>query len=260
MSQKNALLLVILSFFFIAISSHAVEPSNNSKQIISNFAPDNDLWMEDCLDCKTNGLDQVTFEKIIDVAVKIYKPLADNNNESLTVNKKWTDATVNANCLRSGGSVTVNMYGGLARRTEVTEEGFTLVLCHELSHAYGGTPYIQVPNRMSAEGQADYMSTFDCAKKVLKELKLPSYGSVPTSYMEKVCGSNEICLASLVGGQSLGNLLAVLSKKPIPDYETPDPLVTPKTLTSYPATVQCRLDTYHNGALGMPRPLCWFKP
>lgn len=226
----------------------------------TSFMPENDLWKEDCISCKSiNGLDQQTFENIIDVAYGIYKTLADTNKEKLVINKNWTDSTVNANCGRYMGTVTVNMYGGLARRSEVTPEGFTLVLCHELSHAYGGAPYIRPTTKMSAEGQADYMSTFECAKKVFKELNTGGLGLDPTQFMVNTCKGNQTCLSSLVGGQSLGKLLSVLSKENIPDYETPDTTIVPKTLLSYPDTTQCRLDTYFAGTMSLKRPACWFK-
>ena len=226
----------------------------------TSFMPENNLWQEDCLYCKSvNGVDQAVFEKIIDIAKNIYQPLADSNKETLTINKNWEDPTVNANCMRYNGEVTINMYGGLARRSEVTAEGFTLVLCHELSHAYGGAPYIRPSTKMSAEGQADYMATFECAKKVFQEMNPQGLGMEPTQYMIDSCQGSRPCLSSLVGGQSLGNLLSVLSNDPTPDYQTPDPTIVPKTLTSYPETTQCRLDTYFAGALRLKRPACWFK-
>lgn len=263
MSQRNGVILVILailSFFILVLTVSASETAKFTKIVYEKSMPENDLWKYDCLNCKsTTGLDEEMFNKIIDVAYEQYRPLADANNEQLVINKNWTDATVNADCSRNWGTVEVNMYGGLARREEITAEGFALVLCHELSHAYGGIPYIRVSSKMSAEGQSDYMSTRECAKKVFKELGEDLRGT-PTSFMTKACKKNAICLSSLIGGQSLGNLLATIKSESIPNFETPDPLVVTKTNLSYPATVQCRLDTYLNGALGKDRPLCWYKP
>lgn len=262
MSHRNTILLVILSFLFVFLTSYSTETAKFHKTYYENSIPDNDLWKQDCLDCKglANTVTQETFERIIDTAYEVYKPIADLNKEELLINKNWEDPTVNANCLRSEGTVEINMYGGLARREEITPEGFTLVLCHELSHAYGGTPYIRTYSRMSAEGQADYKATLECAKRVFPKLNPKGLWVAPTDFMIKACNYDKVCLSSLVGGQSLGNLLAVIKEEDAPNYETPDPLVVPKTLLSYPATTQCRLDTYFNGALSKDRPLCWFKP
>ena len=227
--------------------------------------PENDLWKEDYIDKSTSG--QEMFNKIIDAAEVVYKPIAKEAGDStLLINRKWDDATVNANASRLFGKVTINMYGGLFRRPETTTEGFALVLCHELSHAYGGLPYVSSWQKLSSEGQADYAGAKDCLHKVLSVLKLEGYEVEPDSFMDNTCKTyfkeearQELCVRSLVAGNSLGNLLATIKKESIPSYETPDKTVVSKTATSYPATVQCRLDTYLNGTIQLKRPACWFK-
>jgi hypothetical protein len=248
----------------IALSTFASAQAAPSMQ--TQFAEDNDLWMEDSLMADSNVTKEM-FEKIIAAGKAAYEPFAMKNNESLTINNRWDDSTVNANCGRQFGGVTVNMYGGLARRQEVTPDAFALVLCHELGHAYGGTPYIQTFSRMSAEGQADYYGSKECLDLVLKEIPADPAMVTPTDYMKQRCNqhaaegteANALCIRKLVAGQGLGNLLSVLKKVTAPNYETPDPLVVRKTELSYPSTVQCRLDTYLAGGIGQARPACWFK-
>ena len=99
---------------------------------------------------------------------------------------------VNANCMRNNGVVTVNMYGGLARRPEVTPEGFALVLCHELGHAYGGTPYIFQQAQIAAEGQADYYGEQTCLKALLphvdwSRLRTPWFTSPESRLFGRSC-------------------------------------------------------------------------
>ncbi len=237
----------------------------NAQTVQSSFAPDNDLWMEDSLEA-ASGITKEDFNKVIDVALEAYAPLAKQNKEKIQVNRKWDDSTVNANVRRSGGIVEINMFGGLARRSEVTADGFALVLCHELGHAYAGAPYIQASSKMSAEGMADFYGNSACMDNVLA-LRLGDSTSTVTPYIQKKCsekaqvGSEDFttCARELAAGQSLGNLLAVLMKEKLPSFETPDQTVVTKTELSYPKTVQCRLDTYHAGALDLARPACWFK-
>lgn len=219
--------------------------------------PDNDLWKEDSL-YKRGGLTQEMFNRVVDVANEIYQPIAKQNNEKLVINKLWTNSTVNANCSRYRGKVTINMYGGLARRDEVTVEGFALVLCHELGHAYGGYPFIYVAEKMSAEGQADYYGAEACHALVMDRM-MDTMEGPSTDYMLRSCGSDNICLRGLIGGQSLGNLLSVLSGEEAPSYEKLDETIVTKTELSYPKTVSCRLTTYYYGTLKKPRPTCWFK-
>lgn len=241
----KALALLVFGFFALQVFAQV------------SFMPDNDLWKQDSL-YKRGGLTQEMFNRVITIADNIYQPIATENNEKLIINRKWTDSTVNANCSRNRGKVTVNMFGGLARRDEVTVEGFALVLCHELGHAYGGYPYIYAFAKMSAEGQADFYGAEACHSAVMTELLDTAEGPT-TDYMFRSCGNDNLCLRGLIGGQSLGKLLSTLSNESEPDYETPDTTVVSKTELSYPSTVQCRLDTYFNGTMKKARPACWFK-
>jgi len=266
--MKKALLA--LCPLFVACSMTDVNSTNqtiaaNDTPSYSSFMEENDLWKEDDLNAK-GGITESEFRKVIDLGLKFYTPLAERNNESLKIKPNWDDSTVNANCSRFFGSVTINMYGGLARRDEVNIDGFALVLCHELGHAYGGTPYISEWNKMSAEGQSDFYGARECLKKIIPELTGKDESYVE-GYIETKCGevygvnttNYSICLKQLSAAQSLGNLLAYVKEEPQPNFETPDPTVVKETLTSYPETIQCRLDTYHNGALQLNRPACWFK-
>lgn len=249
---------LVLFLFSLLILPKVYHPTHNS-------LPENDLWKEDYIEKSNSG--QEMFNKVIDAAEVVYKPIAKEFGDSkLTINRKWDDATVNANANRMFGKVTINMYGGLFRRPETTTEGFALVLCHELSHAYGGLPYVSSWQKLSSEGQSDYAGSKECLHKVLSVLKLKEYEEQSNSFIDDTCKSHfkdeerqELCVRSLIAGNSLGNLLATIKKETIPNYETPDKTVVDKTATSYPATVQCRLDTYFKGTLQLNRPACWFK-
>jgi len=240
----------------------------SSKNFQTKFVEDNDLWMEDDINSKA-GITKEMFNAVIAAGLEIYKPMATENDEKLIINANWSNSTVNADCSRNYGRVTVNMYGGLARRSEVTPEGFALVLCHELGHAYGGTPYLydydKGQDAMSAEGQSDYYGSKECLRKILPKLEMPVVTA--TSYTERRCkelGAPEsaeykLCIRQLDGSMSLGYLLSVLKEEPKPSFETPDTNEVEETEVSYPATIQCRTDTYHNGSLNLNRPRCWFK-
>lgn len=229
--------------------------------LADSFMPENDLWKQDCLTCEnsTNGMTQEIFNEIIAAGKSAYQPFADKNGEKLVINALYTDSTVNANCQRTNGRVIVNMYGGLARRPEINFAAFAIVLSHELSHAYGGKPYIYEPTQMSAEGQADWAATKDAFKLIhAKSRYLQQEINNPEQFMIDNCNDSKLCIDSLAGGKSLGALLAKLTNGAAPRFETPDPLVVTETELSYPSTVQCRLDTYVAGTLGKERPSCWF--
>ena len=224
----------------------------------TSFMPENDLHLEDVYFKSAAG--EEMFDRIIDIAAEEYRGLADDNNERLIINKRWNDSTVNADVSRRWGTVYINMYGGLYRRPEVTPEAFALVVCHELGHAYGGSPYIYRSTEMSAEGQADYYGARECLRRVISHFEeTPEAAEMDLPYAEDVC-EEEGCVRGLKAGYGLGWLLQALTGEDSVSYETPDETEVSETELSYPATTQCRLDTYRAGILYEERPRCWFKP
>jgi hypothetical protein len=245
--------LIVLIFMMFSSLAQANEQS---------IFPPNDLWRYDNLEIASPVSEEV-FREIVKAGKDAYQFEADNRGEELVINPKWTDKTVNANACRGceEGKAIINMFGGLARRKEISPMSFAIVLCHELGHLYGGTPYISVQYRMAAEGQADYWSTNACFEKI--SARVPAVRESRETYQpyaEENCGDNRVCKNALEGGQELTNLLGFLTGVPtLPTYETPDTTVVTKTQLSYPKTVQCRLDTYGAGILMKPRPACWYK-
>ncbi len=231
------------------------------------FMPRNNLWKEDSF-FRPSNITKERFLEIIQIAKKMYDPVAKAYGEKLTINANWDDATVNASCSKFFGTITINMYGGLARRPEVTQDGFALVLCHELGHAFAGFPYANSFLKLSAEGESDYYGTKVCQKSIFTALEIDEDTFETTEFTEKTCTEqNENkedyvkCTRSLASGISVNRLFAkLMTGQEESDYETPDPTEVSSTLPSYPETIQCRLDTYLAGTIGDKRPLCWYKP
>ena len=161
-----------------------------SAQILANtisFMPENNLQIFDDQKTESNVTEE-QFNRIIDVAEESYQIEADEANERIKIKRKWKTATVNANMRRFWGKVTINMYGGLARHPEMTPDGFALVLCHELGHAYGGLPYLRPSSNISAEGQSDYYGAKNCLKRVMKEIEVsPIVDTILDDYMVSLC-------------------------------------------------------------------------
>ncbi len=264
---------------------------------VEGFVPENDLKIS--VNAKRfGGMTEEQFNKTIDSVEHIYAPIVAELGGTLKVDRKWTDATVNAYAQRSGSTWMVSMFGGLARHETITEDGFALVVCHEIGHHIGGAP-----KKTSAwsnpwasnEGQADYWATLKCLRRtwlndnneeIIKGMTIPAA-------LEAACGQQHLwnadralCIRTSMAGDSVAKLFQALSKDPkASEFSTPDAKVVTKTNDSHPAT-QCRLDTYFQGSLceigyndaventsevtgtchgslghklGM-RPLCWFKP
>ncbi|MCT4642934.1 MAG: hypothetical protein N4A33_11650 [Bacteriovoracaceae bacterium] len=230
----------------------------------TGFAPQNDLNIPSSVK-SINGIDKEEFMKVIDEVVKVYKPIIEKNGDKLTMNKLWDNGTVNASAQRQGSNVIINMYGGLARHSLVTRDGFAIVLCHELGHHLGGAPKIKrffSTTWASNEGQSDYFATLKCFRKVyLDDDNASIVAKLDVHPMiEQKCNSIykseaevNLCIRSIVAAQSTTNLLASLGKQDMPKVDTPDTSEVSKTNHKHPKA-QCRLDTYFAGAL-CDRPL-----
>jgi hypothetical protein len=224
-----------------------------ASQAQADFLPPNDLWKEDGL-LRAAGITEEEFNEVIDAAEAYYKPVVASFGGSLKVNRLWTDSTVNASAMQSGSSWQVNMYGGLARRPEVTRDGFALVLCHELGHHLGGYPYVSA--WAANEGESDYFATLSCGRQLWKDDHATnanyrdSVEAIPKALCDKAWDNEQdqnLCYRMTAGGHSLASLLAALGGTRA-DFSTPDKNVVKSTYNSHPAG-QCRLDTYTAGAI-----------
>jgi len=213
------------------------------------FMPKNRLDL-DTSNKAYGGLNQAQFNKVIDRAELFYKPIFQQFGATLKINRLWEDSTVNASAEQTSATMwEINMYGGLAKRSEVTEDGFAAVLCHEIGHHLGGYPFVQ--DWAADEGQSDMYATGACAYKIFAAnyvLAEKAFSAIPASLKAK-CDANhsssaeqDICYRAVVAGKSLADLLGALGGTSV-GYETPDTSVVTKTNHKHPAA-QCRFDTY----------------
>ena len=227
-------------------------------KLCEGFAPQNKMSIP--VGAKNaGGIDEATFNKVIDDVSSFYAPIVKKAGGTLQVNRKWTDATVNASAERSGKTWIVNMYGGLARHPVVTADGFATVLCHELGHQIGGFP--KLPGLFgsgwaSNEGQSDYFATMKCFRRVMEKednaaaissMSIPKEVSDACSLQHKTASEIALCKRGAMAGLVLARLLADLGGSGAVAFTTPDPKVVSKTNDAHPAA-QCRLDTYYAGA------------
>lgn len=166
----------------------------------------------------------------------------------------------------------LNFWGGLARIPGMNDEGMALTACHEVGHILGGTPRIKIPQFLwsSAEGQSDYYATSKCLKTYFKylhqtvKLKVPQTLSETAFTLCRTSFAQEtdflVCLNTHKGIEAFAAMLMHLTQ-----YEREFSIETPSRervretmFDSYPEP-QCRLDTLVAGALGNPRPGCWFR-
>ncbi len=221
--------------------------------------PDNSLHLEDNILSKESNLTEADFNAIIDRALTHYAPIAKHHKAEFIVDRLWEDPTVNAMTGRLSKLWFLFFYGGLARRPEITKDGFQLVVCHELGHLLAGYPYKKtILGRLSwssLEGEADYFATHSCLRdlwaKDFEENK--THAASVDTYAKSICNSawskteeRELCYRISNASQSVANLFARNSKTQ-PKFDTPDYSRVSKTFKKHPVA-QCRLDTYLSGA------------
>lgn len=243
------------------------------------------------------GITEAEFNSVLDRIQSLYEAEIKSRGGELKINRKWTDGTVNASAQQMGTTWIINMYGGLARHSTITKDGFALVACHELGHHLGGYPKIDSwfgDKWATNEGGSDYYGTLKCARRyfanddnaeALKSIAIDPTAATKCREQFSNLDQQNVCIRSSAAAQSVTALLATLAgNTTMPKYDAPDKKVVTRTDDSHPAA-QCRLDTYYAGigckadvssalsdsdyrpgscisesdAFGW-RPLCWFKP
>lgn len=237
---RSRLLLAIFTLTLAPVSHASILPENN-------------LYLMDCFECESGiGIDE--FERVINEAETIFAPIVEAFGEKLEIVNRWNDSTVNASAIQGFGAWTVTMYGGLARRPEITSDGFALVLCHEIGHHLGGFPFVS--GWGANEGQSDYFATNHCAPHMWK-----SQVEINATFREKISGEpkskceasyqdeNEqnLCFRIMLASKSISDLLGALTNTQV-FFDQHDQKTVNKTFNSHPAA-QCRLDTYMAGSL-----------
>lgn len=225
-------------------------------QALATILPPNNLHLQDNVNFIAD-IDEAKFNKIVNDIVAFYKPIVAAHGGRLSSNNLWSNATVNASANQMGNDWVINMYGGLARRPEVTPDGFALVVCHEMGHHLAGYAFYGDTPWAASEGQSDYFATQSCAKEAwrLQTEENAKFRATVNPHAKEKCDvaysnvdEQNLCYRSSMAGASLATLLSALGRGPAPKFETPDAKVVTTTYEAHPEG-QCRMDTYFNGSL-----------
>lgn len=219
----------------------------------TTFMEENDLYKEDTM--FLSNMQENEFYDILNEVQGQFGWISQQTGMRLEITGEWDNSEVNAYANVEGNVRKVVIYGGLARRPEITYDGLSLVVCHEVAHHLAGFPFYQGA-WASNEGNSDYFSTLACGRLLWngKAAENAEFAAIVPPYPKSLCdkvwsgeGDRNLCYRSMVAGKSLGNLLARLGGGTV-NYETPDRRIVAKTSDSHPQA-QCRLDTYMQGSL-----------
>lgn len=229
---------------------------------LATALPENNLSKYDNVMLMRMDMSEEIYNKTIKDVVDVMKPYVEAHGVTFNVDSNWEDSTVNAYASQYDSTWTVSMFGGLARRSEVTPDGFAFVVCHEVGHHVGGYPFYSGENWAAAEGQADYFATHTCLRQIwaqsfdenkeaARDIDAVAKLQCDTTWTK--ADDQYLCYRIAKAGMSFANLIYSLEKEygeqvEVPSFSTPDKSVVSQTVTYHPAS-QCRLDTVFNGAL-----------
>lgn len=247
--------------------------------------PGNNLGIDD--NGMTWNISEQEYHNLIQAVSDIYVPIFKNIGVNFWFERNWQTKDVNIYSYKYDSQWSKNwkvlVNGGLARRPELTKEGFTVALCHAIGHLLGGFPY-QDYTAISAEGQAWYYATHVCTRKVFGQVlkkrpllnKLKVDVTICTNYFDNKI-EQDICRLAVFGSKSFADLHYIaMHERRAPDIEVKDTYQISLTNQLWVPS-QCILDTLVAGILCekpwddkviptkknatcSSRPLCWYKP
>jgi hypothetical protein len=249
----------------------------NSNRMLCVFAPENTMHIPVGANKDGSGLDEATYNSAVDKVENYYKPIVAAAGGVLTINRMWTDDTVNSQARRTGKNWYIDAFGGLARYNIMTYDAEVAVLCHEMGHHLGGFPKFSSLFGMGSswaavEGQADYFATSKCFRRVFANddnatamtgVQIPQEVNAGCSRTFKSQTEIALCQREAMAGKLLADILWNLGRgntaaaapkdgggEPAvaPSFSTPSTDVVSKTNEQHPLA-QCRLDTYFNGSI-----------
>lgn len=283
---------------FLLTASFSSHTHTHNHTLCKGFLEEND-WQIPATPFFNTGIKEADFHRVLDQVENYYSPILSRKGIKLVVSRQWSNGTVNASAEQHGNTYRINMYGGLARHSAVTADGFMLVACHEMGHHLGGAPKTQSwwgsNDWASNEGQSDYYATLRCLRDLWSEKENFEWYEISSidSHAKDLCErayntqAEEIqCMRAAMAGKSVSHLFKDLrGDSRTPQFNTPDSNTVSSTYHSHPAS-QCRMDTYLQGSLcvhdrriGLSnsdanvgtctsrnghssglRPRCWYRP
>lgn len=282
---------LILMLFFAALVAGTRANGDTRHPLCRGFLPENDMRIPESMVLAT-GITRTQFDEVLDRVALEYAGEVAAHGGRLVMERKWSDATVNAYAYREGRNWIVSMYGGMARHSRIDYDGFLAIACHEVGHHLGGAPLFTGDDWATVEGGADYYATLKCLRRVFRnddnekilarrKLDPTAVATCQAQYPEKQ--EQLICTRAVMAGLTLGSVGADLERSPLPKLTTPDRRRVRVTFEDHP-NAQCRTDTYFEGSLcrasvAQPmsnvdyrigscastgvrgtRPRCWFSP
>ena len=205
-------------------------------------------------------VDETVFNQVIDQTIGSYQGLAGLHGASILSKKDWAlDDLMGALASQIGHTWEIEFYGGFARTLGMTSDAFTLTVCHELGHHFGGFPFYRPTATLAAEGEADYFAAFSCLRNLWKSqtAENSTYRKQVSATLQNKCdhawssvNDQDLCYRIITASQRLASSFYNSTSKfnPAPSVDRSDTTRVAETYVWH-SSAQCRLDTFVNGAL-----------
>jgi hypothetical protein len=262
--MKLVKVLLCLVYLIVVSFSSPREDYQNRTLILNNhsnsFLPPNNLHKD--LNQATNNMTRDEFFGVIERVSAVYCPIIEEKYEgSCEFEGDWESDLVNAFAMRYPKRWIINVFGGLARRPELTVDGLTAVVCHEVGHHFGGFTFkrsVIGDGWPSTEGQSDYFAAHECMPRLWKNDKdiNASFGSKVDLPAKQKCDEvwdtqdrRNLCYRVVMAAKSDTEMIAG-SKigVPKPTFLNTDLARVDNVFDGHP-NPQCRLDTQFSAAL-----------
>lgn len=105
----------------------------------ANILPDKLISVEN-QNYISSGITEEDFNQLSDATILPWVEIARKRGKELIANKDWKSWFVASYANQIGDRWIIDLKGGLARHPAMTNDGFVLIVCHELGHHFGGFP------------------------------------------------------------------------------------------------------------------------
>lgn len=162
----------------------------------------------------------------------------------LVLNAEWESPFFGAGVSLYENNFRLMILGGTTRIKGLTPDAYAAIVCHELGHVIGGSPFqtIQFAEWSSAEGQSDFFAANICLPRYFRSLNETE--DKITARVEEA-GYKMIQSFSLVIKEGDGFIR----------FKADTTKTNATLINTYPS-LQCRYENFRNPTT---RPGCWFK-
>src|SRR5579863_10079802 len=106
-TMKKVIAAAVMLSTFAAVAAVAATPAAQEDHQAVVFLPKNNMKIP-VGDVRAKGIDEATFNSVMDRIEQVYGPIIAQHGGQLVVNRLWTDDTVNASAEQQGDQWIIN--------------------------------------------------------------------------------------------------------------------------------------------------------